>query len=221
MKMERLNDNQFRCIMTLGELMQRHLTIKKISSDSAESRRLVREMLERSTEELGFEPNNFPVMVEAVRNPEGNLEFTVTRINSPEELPPHYKQQMEAMQAIQRIAHALVGQNEPAKRNAPAPLAVFSFPRQYGLRLPPRLKETPKGLSSSLYYMPETQIYYLVITASDKYLETFRQVCLLLAEFGKQMPSTGASKAYYQEHAKTVYATRAIEKILSRNPDKA
>ena len=88
MKIERINDNQFRCTMTLGELLQRHLTLKKISSDSGEARRLVREMLDRSVEELGFEPNEYPVMVEAVRNPEGNLVFTITKFNSPEEMPP-------------------------------------------------------------------------------------------------------------------------------------
>ncbi len=213
MKIERINDNQFRCIMTLGELLQRHLTIKKISSDSAEARRLVREMLERSTEELGFEPNNLPVMVETVRGPEGNLVFTVTKINSPEELPPHYRHQLEAMQTIQRIVGALVEQNDAPKQPQLPPLAVFSFPEQYGVKLPPRLQTVPRGISSSLYRMPEVKQYFLVVSSSHKQLESFRQLCYLLGEYGRQIPSTFATKAYYREHGQTIFANRAIERI--------
>ena len=215
MKIERINDNQFRCIMTLGELLQRHLTLKKIRSDSAEARRLVREILERSADELGFEPNEYPVMVEAVRNAEGNLVFTITKFNSPEEIPPQIRSQAQSQENpfLQALTRALKEQEEQARVRYPMPLAVFSFPQKEGVKLPPRLRETPKGVSSSLYLMPEADQYFLLISASPKSVDAFRQVCLLLSEYGRPIPATSATKAYYEEHAQTVFARRAIEQL--------
>ena len=214
MKIERINDNQFRCTMTLGELLQRHLTLKKISSDSGEARRLVREILDRSVEELGFEPNEYPVMVEAVRNPEGNLVFTITKFNSPEEMPPQVRMQAQADNPfLTAINRALKEHEEQLKIRHPNPLAVFSFPQKDGVKLPPRLTAAPKGVSSSLYLMPEAGQYFLVISASPKAIAAFRQVCLLLTEYGRPVPATSATKAYYDEHAQTVFARRAIEQL--------
>lgn len=215
MKIERINDNQFRCIMTLGELLQRHLTLKKISSDSNEARRLVREMLERSAEELGFEPNEYPVMVEAVRNPEGNLVFTITKFNSPEDMPPQLRMQNQGLpfQALQRLANDIKEENKLQAIRQPLPLAVFSFSQKEGVTLPPRLTDLPKGISSSLYLMPEVSQYYLVVSSLPKNAESFRRVCLLLGEYGRQIPSTSASKAYYEEHAQTIFASHAIEQL--------
>lgn len=217
MKIERINDNQFRCTMTLGELLQRHLTLKKISSDSGEARRLVREMLDRSVEELGFEPNEYPVMVEAVRNPEGNLVFTITKFNSPEEMPPQVRMQAQADNNpfLAAVTKALREHEEQAKTRYPSPLAVFSFPQKEGVKLPPRLKAAPKGVSSSLYLMPEAEQYFLVISSAPKAIANFRQVCLLLSEYGRPVPATSATKAYYDEHAQTIFARRAIEQLQS------
>ena len=213
MKIERINDNQFRCTMTLGELLQRHLTLKKISSDSNEARRLVREMLERSADELGFEPNEYPVMVEAVRNSEGNLVFTITKFNTPDEVPPQFRPQGRdwPLQALQRLANDIKEEEKQARIRQQQPVAVFTFSQKEGVKLPPRLKSTPKGIVSSLYLMPEFSQYYLVISTTQKYLDDFRKICVLLSEYGRPIPSTSATKAYYEEHAQTGYARRAIE----------
>lgn len=220
MKIERLNDNQFRCTMTMGELMQRHISIKKLRSDSLDARRLVREMIERSADEVGFEPNDFPVMVEAVRNPDGDFVFTVTKINSPEELPPQFQPQMEFIRTLQGIAQMIKTRAEQEQIRQPLPLAVFSFPLNDGVTLSPRLKEVPYGIKSSLYKSEEQGQYFLIISSTAKYLEAFQRVYILMIEYGRQIPSTTASQAYYAEHAETVYAARALEKLIEEGANR-
>ena len=219
MKIEKVNENQFRCTMTMGELLQRHLTLKMINSDSTDTRRLVREMIERSADEVGFEPNEYPVMVEAVRNPEGDLVFTVTKITSPDDLPPQFRQQADSLRFINNLSRALRAQQKEEKIRQPQPLAVFCFNRQDGVTLPPRLKKTPEGVQSSLFLNHEAGQYYLVVTAQPKAAEAFRKTCLLLSEYGRQIPSTSATKAYYAEHTQTVYPRRAIEQIWNERPE--
>lgn len=213
MKIERINDNQFRCIMSMGELLQRHLTIKKLSSSPPEASRLVRELIERSSHEVGFVPNELPVMVEATQTPEGELVFTVTKINSPEELPPAFQPQAELLRILHGFASAVKTQQEEYKLRQPKPLAVFGFYGKENLKVPPRLKKLPAGIQSSLYYLKEQDVYYLIVSASPKHGEQFNQVCLLLAEYGHRMPSTSASGAYYAEQGECIYAAHAIEQM--------
>ena len=213
MKIERINDNQFRCTVSAIELIQRHLTLKKLSTDSSKSRRLVREMIELSVGEVGFEPNELPVMVEAVRSPEGDLVFTVTKIDSPEDLPPQLRVQAEMARALQSIGNAIRSRQEWIQTVQPEPLAVFAFREKNGIQLPPRLLETPRGLQSRLYYSAAQKLYYLVLSGKEKDKDTLFQASALLREYARQMPSTTASGAYFAEHAQTVFARRAIEQI--------
>ena len=220
MKIERLNDNQFRCTISAMELIQRHMSLKKLSTDSNDARRLVREMIELSENEVGFEPNELPVMVEAIRNPQGDLVFTITKINSPDELPPQLQPQAEALRALQAIAGVLKNRQDWVKTRQPVPLAIFAFSEEYGVKLPPRLKTTPEGIQSSLYYSKEQGQYFLLISSQPKNMDAFHQVCLLLSEYGRSVPSTSASKAYYAEHTQVIYPHRAIEQLQAENADK-
>ncbi len=213
MKIERINDNQFRCIMSMGELLQRRLTIKKLSSSPPEATRLVRELIERSSHEVGFVPNELPVMVEATQTAEGEVIFTVTKINSPEELPGGMQPPTDLLRMLHSFAHAIKTQQEEYKIRQPKPLAVFAFYGKDNLRVPPRLKKLPAGIQSSLYYLKEQGIYYLIVSASPKQWESFNQICLLLAEYGHRVPSTTASQAYYAEQGECIYATHAIEQM--------
>ena len=201
--------------MTMGELLQRHLTIKKLSTSPPDASRLVRELIERSAAEVGFEPNELPVMVEAVKNAEGDMVFTVTKINSPEELPPHLQPQPDLFRAFHGLAKALLLQREEQQIRQPRPLSVFAFYGRDSLCVPPRLKELPSGLRSSLYYFADQDIYYLLVTAPPRKKEEFDRVCLLLSEYGRRIPSTSASEAYYAENGETLYASHAIEQILA------
>ena len=214
MKIEKINDNQFRCTMTMGELLQRHLTISKLSQSPPDASRLVRELIDRSVDEVGFVPNEYPVMVEAVKNPDGDMVFTVTKINSPDELPPGFQAQSEVLRTLQGFAKAIHYQQEEIKTRQPRPLGVFAFYGKDSLIMPPRLSHLAPGINSSLYYFREQNMYYLVLTASPKNGELFNRVCLLLSEYGRRVPSTSASKSYYAEYGETVYPSHAIEILL-------
>ena len=63
MKIERISDNQIRCILTAGDMIKRHLSLKALAQGNQEAQNLVREMMEQSAEEFGFEPNEYPLLI--------------------------------------------------------------------------------------------------------------------------------------------------------------
>ncbi len=219
MKIEKLNDNQIRCILSPTELLKRHLTIKKLSWANADARQLFHEMLEQSHDELGFEPNEFPLVVEAQQLSEGNLALTLTKVHSLEELPSMSPQSAEFLKALQTIIQLSGGKEaQDDSRPQPEPLVVFSFDESRGVTLPPTVKADPKGVHSSLYYAPKQHLFYLTVSSAEKYASAFCSLCYLLSEYGRPVPSAPGLKEYCDEHYVTVFAKGALQKLAAGKP---
>ena len=230
MKIERVNDNQIRCILTPGDLIKRHLSIKSIAQGDQAAQALVREMMEQSSEEFGFEPNEFPLLVELSPAEGGGIDHngeigvialpsihlvkysTVTKVNSMDEIPISAQADhlMRALQAIVNMA-----KENDRKERIPAPVAAFSFDARRVLVLPPELKEDPRGVHTALYWQPKYNVYYLCVTSSLKYQAVFSHVCHLLSEYGRSVPVTEGSPAYFAEHYVTLCARNALKHIAA------
>ena len=212
MKIEKVNDNQIRCILTPGDLIKRHLSIKSIAQGDQAAQALVREMMEQSSEEFGFEPNEFPLLVELSPAEGGGIALTVTKGNSMDEIPISAQADhlMRALQAIVNMA-----KENDRKERIPAPVAAFSFDARRVLVLPPELKEDPRGVHTALYWQPKYNVYYLCVTSSLKYQAVFSHVCHLLSEYGRSVPVTEGSPAYFAEHYVTLCARNALKHIAA------
>ena len=212
MKIEKVNDNQIRCILTPGDLIKRHLSIKSIAQGDQAAQALVREMMEQSSEEFGFEPNEFPLLVELSPAEGGGIALTVTKVNSMDEIPISAQADhlMRALQAIVNMA-----KENDRKERIPAPVAAFSFDARRVLVLPPELKEDPRGVHTALYWQPKYNVYYLCVTSSLKYQAVFSHVCHLLSEYGRSVPVTEGSPSYFAEHYMTLFAKNALKHIAA------
>ena len=66
MKIERINDNQIRCTLTSLDLSTRNLNLGELAYGSEKARNLFREMIQKAYNEVGFEADDIPLMVEAI-----------------------------------------------------------------------------------------------------------------------------------------------------------
>lgn len=218
MKIEKISDNQIRCTLSAGDMLKRHLSLKALAQGNQEAQNLFKEMMEQSSEEFGFEPNEFPLLIELSPAEEGGIALTVTKVNSMDEIPLSVQADhlLKALQTIVNMAKDK-GQGEAA----PAPVAAFSFEASRPLVLPPELKKEPRGVHTALYLQPRFRVYYLVLTSSLKYQAVFSNVCHLLSEYGRSVPVTEGSPAYFREHYVTVFAKNAIRHIADGELEKA
>ena len=86
MKIEKINDRQIRCILTKEDLEDRKIRLSELVYGGEKARGLFRDMLVKAAEELGFDYNNNPLMVEAVPAGHEQLVLIITRVDDPEEL---------------------------------------------------------------------------------------------------------------------------------------
>lgn len=90
MKLERLSENQIRCTLNKADLADRELLLNELAYGTEKAKELFREMMEQASEELGFEVNNIPLMIEAIPVSPDCLILIITKVDDPEELDTRF-----------------------------------------------------------------------------------------------------------------------------------
>ncbi len=90
MKLERLSENQIRCTLYKADLADRELLLNELAYGTDKAKALFRDMMEQAAEELGFEVNDIPLMIEAIPVSPECLILIITKVEDPEELDTRF-----------------------------------------------------------------------------------------------------------------------------------
>ena len=66
MKIERISEYQIRCTLNNFDLSARNLNLSEPAYGSEKAKNLFREMIQKASNEVGFEADDIPLMVEAI-----------------------------------------------------------------------------------------------------------------------------------------------------------
>lgn len=99
MRIEKVNDNQIRCILTSEDLAKRHMHPGELAYGSDNARALFRDMMQQAAYQYGFEAEDYPLMIEAVPLSAGSIAVTVTKVDNPEELDTRFSNFGPSVQA--------------------------------------------------------------------------------------------------------------------------
>ena len=89
MKIEKLNENQIRCILSGADLDSRKIRLEELAYGSEKARNLFHDMMRQAHHEVGFEANGIPLMIEAIPSSD-SLTLIITKVNDPEELDTRF-----------------------------------------------------------------------------------------------------------------------------------
>lgn len=90
MKLERLSDNKIRCILNRADLQEKQIMLSELAYGSDKAKELFAEMMEKAYDELGFEVDNDPLMIEAIPVSKDCLILIITKVEDPEELDTRF-----------------------------------------------------------------------------------------------------------------------------------
>lgn len=241
MKIERINENQIRCILTSFDLSVRNLNLGELAYGSEKARGLFREMIQKASNEVGFEAEDIPLMVEAIPLSNESVMLVITKIEDPEELDTRFAKfspiSDEDSDELSELANELLegadGLLELLQKDS-VPPADTDLPTDE-----PDAKEMPKRPSTriftfpgldqiidvakavgqvyegknTLYKKPESQTYFLVLTQDHTNELEFSRLCNLLSEYGTKIKPGYASEAYYTEHYERMIQDHALQKL--------
>ena len=91
MKIERINENQIRCTLSSFDLSVRNLNLGELAYGSEKARNLFREMIQKASNEVGFDAEDIPLMVEAIPLSNESVMLVITKIEDPEELDTRFQ----------------------------------------------------------------------------------------------------------------------------------
>ena len=235
MKIERINENQIRCTLTSSDLSVRNLNLGELAYGSEKARNLFREMIQKASNEVGFEAEDIPLMVEAIPLSNESVMLVITKIEDPEELDTRFSkfsplsdelapslshlasELLEGAGDLSRLfgdsfASALSDNSlQEESQEASASMRIYSFD---SLDQVSEAAQVVSGLYdgiNTLYKKPDTSQYYLVVKNEGCEALAFSRVCNILAEYGTKIRHEYASEAYYVEHYEVICKDKALE----------
>ena len=126
MKIEKLNENQIRCILSKSELEKRNLKINDISYGTANVKKLFKDMMQLAYVQCGFEANDIPLAIEVIPFKD-HASITVTKVQDPDELDSRYSRfapdvdpQNGLLAGLDKLFRTLSGQFLPADEDEDA-----------------------------------------------------------------------------------------------------
>ena len=234
MKIERINENQIRCTLSSFDLSVRNLNLGELAYGSEKARSLFREMIQKASNEVGFEAEDIPLMVEAIPLSNESVMLVITKIEDPEELDTRFAKFSPSDEELESFSGNLAsellegaegllsllgvdkkeetGEAEP-KEQAGASIRIYCFDSL------DRISDAAKTIGevydgeNTLYKKPNTKQYYLVIKNTPDKSQDFSRVCNLLAEYGSKIRQDYASEAYYREHYEVLIEEHALQSL--------
>lgn len=96
MRIEKVNENQIRCVLTREDLADRQIKLSELAYGSEKAKTLFREMIQQANYEVGFEVDDVPLMVEAIPVSAESIILVITKVEYPEELDTRFSKFTEA-----------------------------------------------------------------------------------------------------------------------------
>lgn len=90
MKIEKVNENQIRCILSKEDLASRQIKLSELAYGSEKAKSLFKDMIDQANDEFGFEVGDIPLMIEAIPLSGENIILQITKVEYPEELDTRF-----------------------------------------------------------------------------------------------------------------------------------
>lgn len=90
MRIEKINENSIKCTLTSFDLSVRDLNIRELAYGTEKAKKLFSEMMTRASNEVGFETDGTPIMIEAIPLSSDSIQLVITKVDNPEELDARF-----------------------------------------------------------------------------------------------------------------------------------
>ncbi len=90
MTIERLNEDQIRCVLTGEDLEKRQIRLSELAYGTEKARALFHDLMQQAAKQCDFHVDNVPLMIEAIPMEHGALVLIVTKVDDPEELDTRF-----------------------------------------------------------------------------------------------------------------------------------
>lgn len=231
MKIEKISDNQIRCLLTKDDLEARHMRLSELAYGTDKAKSLFREMMLFANDHYGFEAENFPLMIEAVPLSSEAILLIVTKVEYPEELDSrfaHYSDtQDDEPDLYERGAHPsgamfpyqpFVYQSNASDVLSQLHVQSESSEEIYRCFMMHSIDDAVEAAyimrdafaGESQLYKGTDACYYLILSMKDLSPQTFNKICNMLTEYAVPVDLKKRPVSYLKEHGTCIFSKQAV-----------
>ncbi len=90
LKIERISENKIKCTLDREDLASHNLVLTEFAYGSEKAREFFRDLMLQAEDEVGFEAEDIPLMIEAIPVSKDSVVLFVTKVSEPEELDTRF-----------------------------------------------------------------------------------------------------------------------------------
>ena len=204
MRIEKINENQIKFILSETDLNERSIKIEELVVPNDKTQKLFKDIMDKALEEYGFESADTPLMVEAVPSSSDGIMIIVTRLKDTPGGQGGYKALADARDLRRFKSKGINRFTDSNEADTDTDIMVYSFDKLDDvINLCIRIAPNYDG-PSSLYKLDGR---YFLVMDSNKDLE------IILGDYATKHIGSSLSKYYLREHGDTIAATSAIKKL--------
>ncbi len=225
MKIEKLNENQIRCVLSRADLNDRNISMQEIKAGDEKIHRFIGEIIEQASQELGFDARGIPLIVETKSSDGEKVEFTLTKMGNREDI---FKSIIAA--AIREFSQSIGTDPEKyasledwfgSDLSSADQRAYFPYPQTvadiFSFEKLSVISDLANSVNigscdrSHLYKDQVTDLYYLVLEKDDPDDEAFRKLCITAGEYGVPVYLGPEAHYFFDEHMECLSRKTALE----------
>lgn len=239
MKFEQINDKQIRCTIGPEDFQKMQMSIQDFAYGNERTRKLFREMLDQAYDELNFQTEDSPLMIEAIPLGENTVSLLITKVDDPEELDtrfarfsnvgmdePEFDESdlSETVRSLFERADEIIGmfaeatkETETSDKEGASSGKETDFNRIFRFSTLDHICEAARILAptfhgrSSVYKDEQKKLYLLILHKDNHTPEEFNAICNQLSEYSDVSGRERILASYYMEHMEPLVQDKAIE----------
>ena len=198
MRIEKINENQIRCILSKKDLADRQIKLSELAFGSEKARGLFRDMIEQANDEFGFEADDMPLMIEAMPLSDDNIVLQITKVENPEDV--------EGGLLFPEIA-------EWKAEDFSKETQLFEFKSLADIERAAQVLDGFYEGQNDLYKNEMKKSFYLLLHKDMHTEEEFKKICNVISEYSFHREYTAAKEAFLKEHGKLIVKGNALQML--------
>lgn len=223
MKIEKVNDNQIRCTITLADLNDRHLKVSELITNTDKAKMLLNDVVQQAAAEFGFEVDGMSLMIETRPAAKDSVVFTITRLvneDGANEIDnPFFGQPLNKLLGADSVADFFQELRQAAFQESQEQPSVHKDYRVFSFDTLEQVIQTARVFNglfemvTSLYKDPVSGCYLFVVYRGNSDNASFDRACNMLSEYAALEEADSTILAYVTEHGRPVLLGNALEQL--------
>lgn len=209
MKIEKINDNQIKFLLTNEDLREREIKLSELAQGSEKAQAFFRDIMTEAMLDCGFDASNTPLMIEAMPVTMDTVMIIVSKVNKDVEIdkvislsPKSLDERKYKLSEIKKIDD-FKEYNENIDDEDE--IYIYSFKNLDDIiSLSSRLYETYNGKNILYKYQDR---YFLSLQNNISFISDIETI---LSEYGEKHISNIISKYYLDEHGEIIIKDNAL-----------